>query len=365
MRVTFVLSHAGMSGGHRVLSIYAERLRRRGHEVMVISTPLAKPSLARKLKALVRGRGWLRDPDPEPSWFDGIDVSHHVLETARPVVDDDLPNADVVLATFWVTGYWVAKLSPSKGAKAIMLQGYETSPGREDPAMDAAWRLPLHKIVVSRWLANLARDRFGDSNVHIVPNSVDTAQFWAPVRKKNEVPTVGVVYAPHHLKGMDVSIAALQQARNRLGNLRVIAFGGSRISAEFPLPEWVEFHYRPPQHELRRIYEMCDVWLFAGRREGFGLPLLEAMACRCPVVSTRCGGPLDFVEDGVNGYLADLEDSTGLADRMVTVLTLDQAGWTRMSDAALATATRFTWDNATDLLEGAFREIINTARRGA
>lgn len=359
MRVTFVLPYAGMAGGIRVLAIYAECLQRRGHEVNVVSIPQARPSFSRRIKLLVRGRGWRLEP--EPSYFDAIDVTHHVLETARSVEDDDVPDADVVLATFWRTAPWVAALSPRKGAKAILLQGYETSPGREDPAMDAAWRLPLHKIVVSRWLVDWARDRFGDSNVHLVPNSVDRERFHAPARGKQVTPTVGILYATLHLKGVDVSLAALDQVRKKVGQLRVVTFGAEQESAELPLPEWVEFHYRPPQHEIRLLYGQCDVWLCGSRREGFHLPPLEAMACRCPVVSTRVGGPLDTVDEGVNGFLVDVEDSIGLAERLVKVLTLGEAEWKRMSDAALATAIRYTWDDATDLLESALCSLISKA----
>src|SRR4051812_38506645 len=107
-----------------------------------------------------RGRG---------SFFDGLPVAHRVLDVQRTVLDDDVPDADVVLATYWRTGPSVAALSPIKGAKAILLQGYETSPGRWERAIDAVWRLPLHKIVISKWLVDLARERFNDTNVHHVP----------------------------------------------------------------------------------------------------------------------------------------------------------------------------------------------------
>lgn len=358
MRVTFVLPYAGMSGGNRVLAIYANRLHCRGHEVTVVSVPRSRRSFLSKLKSLVSGRGWPKEPEPEPSYFDEVAVPHHVLTSARPVADDDVPDADVVLATFWRTGPWVAALSPRKGAKAILLQGYETSPGREEPAIDAAWRLPLHKIVISKWLVELARDQFGDSNVHHVPNSVETKQFYALERGKRPTPTVGILYATPHLKGLDVSLAALERVRKQLGNLRLIAFGGERVSAELPLPGWVEFHYRPPQDEIRHLYGKCDVWLCGSRREGFYLPALEAMACRCPVISTRVGAMPDIIEDGVNGFLVDVEDSAGLAERLVNVLTLSEAGWRRMSDAALATATHYTWDDATELLESALLDVI-------
>jgi glycosyltransferase involved in cell wall biosynthesis len=268
----------------------------------------------------------------------------------------------VVLATYWKTAQAVATLSPEKGAKAILLQGYETSPEQWDAAIDAAWRLPLHKIVVSKWLVDLARDRFGDLNVHCVPNSVDTEQFYAPERGKQATPTVGMLYSTLHLRGGDVSLEALAQVRRQMGILRVIAFGAEQVSARLPLPDWVEFHYCPPQNQLRRLYSQCDVWLCGSRREGFHLPMLEAMACRCPVVSTRIGGPAEVVKEGINGFLVDVEDSTRLADRLVGVLKLSEGEWRRMSEAALTTATRYTWDDATDLLEAALCEAIRDAR---
>jgi glycosyltransferase involved in cell wall biosynthesis len=358
LRVTFVLPYAALTGGNRVLAIYADRLQRRGHEVAVVSIPRLRPTLSRKFKSLVRGKGWPKDPASESSFFDGIAASHRVIDSVRPVVDADVPDGDVVLATFWRTAPWVAALSPNKGAKAILLQGYEESPGRWNPEMDAAWRLPLHKIVISKWLVDLARDRFGDQNVHHVPNSVDTKQFHAKTRGKRETPTVGMLYATLHLKGIDVSLAALDRVREKVPNLRVVAFGAEQISPELPLPDWVEFHYRPAQVDIPKLYGTCDAWLCGSRQEGFHLPPLEAMACGCPVVSTRIGGPLDTVEQGVNGFLVDVEDSVGLAERLFEILTLPDSEWRKFSDAALATASSYTWDDATTLLESALRDVI-------
>lgn len=82
------------------------------------------------------------------------------------------------------------------------------------------------------------------------------------------------------------------------------------------------------------------------------------MACRCPVVSTRVGGPLDTVVDGVNGFLVDIDDAESLAGRVVEVLASSEADWRCLSDAALETARRYSWDDATDRLEGALQRVI-------
>ena len=64
-----------------------------------------------------------------------------------------------------------------------------------------------------------------------------------------------------------------------------------------------------------------------------------------------------MVVDDVNGYLVEIEDSVGLADRVLEVLNLSEADWLLMSDAALSTATKYSWDDATDQLERTFQDL--------
>lgn len=364
MRITFALPYAGLAGGIRVIAIYAQKLKSLGHDVTVVSVPLRLIPLRRKVKSLVCGRGWPPSPTPEPSHFDGIDVPHRVLERFRPIVDRDVPDADVVLATHWTTAPWVQSLSSSKGAKAIFVQGYEALPGEVLPGLDPAWRMPFHKIVISRWLKELAATRFGDYNVSHVPNSVDLAQFHAPMRTKQHEPTVGVLYSRSGFKAFEVGSRAIEIARQTIPQLRVIAFGAEPPAADLPLPEGTEFHYRPAQNSIKEIYSRCDVWLCGSCREGFHLPPLEAMACRCPVVSTRVGGPMDIIEEGINGHLVDVGDSEALAARMIDVLQLSDSAWSAMSVAAHATAERYTWNDATILFEAALATTVRKSKRG-
>jgi hypothetical protein len=92
--------------------------------VTVVSHPSGKLTLLRKFTSVVRGSGWLKEPEREPSFFDGLAGPHHVL-AIRSVTDRDVPNADVVITTWWTTAEWVAELSPRKGAEADFIQHYE------------------------------------------------------------------------------------------------------------------------------------------------------------------------------------------------------------------------------------------------
>ena len=362
MRITFVLPFAGLQGGMRVIAIYADRLKRRGHDVFVVSTPLNLP-LKTKVKSFLLGHGW-PGMRREPSHFDGVQVRHRILNRIRSVVDTDVPDADVVLATFFTTARGVYQLSPAKGAKAIFIQNYEQEEGKPNPRLDESWRMPMHKITISKWLVQLAREKFGDDIVSHVPNSVDLDQFSAPPRSKRSEPTVGLLYNSFSLKGLNNSLKALSQVAAVVPSLHVVSFGAEQPRLRLPLPPNAEFHYRPPQDMLKHLYAKCDVWLCGSNVEGFHLPPLEAMACRCPVVSTLVGGPMDIIEDGVNGYLVPLKDVDALADRLLRVLRLPEPEWKQMSEAAYRTATRFTWDDASDMFENALDFAIERSKRG-
>ena len=64
-----------------------------------------------------------------------------------------------------------------------------------------------------------------------------------------------------------------------------------------------------PQHEFPRLYAAADAFVLSTRGEGWGRPYMEALACGRPVIATRWGGQLDFLDD----ENADLIEVEGLA----------------------------------------------------
>ena len=278
-----------------------------------------------------------------------------MLDHDGPVTDADLPDADVVVATWWETAFAVAALSPAKGRKFYFVQHHEVHLGLPAHISAGSYFLPMKKITIAQWLVDVMRERYGDDNVALIPNSVDLQQFDAPPRSRSDAPTVGFMYSGTHFKGLDTALQAVSAVRAAILELKIVSFGQGTIQKSFPLPEGSTYHQAPPQTEIARIYASCDVWVMASRSEGFGLPLLEAMACRCPVVSTRTGAAPELIVDGENGFVVDVEDAEALSGRIQQVLQTSQEEWRRMSDAAYAKARSYSWDDAADLLERALR----------
>lgn len=366
MRITFLSPPLHLGGGQRVISIYADRLARRGHDVIVAAPSNVRPSLRTCVREL-RGLGrlptlsrYIRQP---PHYFAGIRAQIFRPGRHRPIRFADVPKTEVVIATWWETAEWAHENFPADMPKFHFIQGNEpTFPHLPRERVAATWRLPSRKITISQSLKELIRlESPGPDRVLLIPNSVDTDQFHAPPRGKQTIPTVGMLYSSFPLKGCDVSLRALEICRQTFPNVRLVAFGAE--PPEIPLPPGTRFVKLPPQDSIRELYAQCDVWVCGSYSEGFHLPPGEAMACRCPVVSTKVGGPLDIIRDGVNGYLVDTGDHEALGRRLVDVLSLDEAGWLEMSNAALATVTNYTWDDATDLLEAALLESVEKRPR--
>ncbi len=353
LRIVFVLPVATLAGGIRTVAIYADYLRRQGHRVTVVSSPLARPTLREQVRSLRRGMGWLRAPRPPPSHLDAVEVDHRRIDRVRPIVDGDVPDADVVIATWWETAEWVAALSPSKGVKVYFLQGHEVDvPGQPVERVAATWHLPLHKIVVSRWLQTLSKTRYGDPAAAYVPCGVDAGHFRAAQRIRQPVPTVGMLYTLERLRGCDIALEGVRCAARMLPELRLVAFGIGPPSPALPLPHRADYLQQPEQTSIPAIYARCDAWIWASRAEGFGLPLLEAMACGTPLIATPAGAAPELVEEG-GGMLVPSEDPEALGNAIVRVCRLPDAEWQEWSARARAAATRHPWESSARLFEEA------------
>ena len=109
---------------------------------------------------------------------------------------------------------------------------------------------------------------------------------------------------------------------------------------------------------LSDFYRSLDVFVFSSAQEGLGISGIQAMACGVPVVSTRCGGPEDYVIDGKTGKLAgntpeeladaiawivadrDRRNETGAAARTLIVNSYSEAAF----EDNVARTWAWTWD---------------------
>jgi glycosyltransferase involved in cell wall biosynthesis len=107
--------------------------------------------------------------------------------------------------------------------------------------------------------------------------------------------------------------------------------------------------------DLPALYSAASLFAYPSLYEGFGLPILEAMACGTPVVaSTRSSLPEVVAEAGL---LVDALDVEALAGAMANLLT-DEALYQRLSRAGRIQAAKFTWEDVACKLLTLYRSIL-------
>jgi glycosyltransferase involved in cell wall biosynthesis len=298
------------------------------------------------------------------SHIDNFGLDHRVLDSCRAPGNSDVPDGDVVVATWWETAEWVDKLNRNKGAKAYFIQGFEVFPNMPVERVRSTYRLPFHQIVVARWLKDTMEREFGSVEVDEVPNSVDKNLFFAVERDRKAVPTVGFLYHEAPLKGLEIALNVLAKLKSLIPELKAVCFGSRRTEGKYHLDDWVDYHAAPPQHVLRDLYASCDVWLATSRSEGFNLTAMEAMACRTPVVSTRTGWPMEAISSGRNGVLVDIDDVDGLVASLQWIFGLTNDQWKVLSSGAYDAVRDSTWNASSKLFERALTHASERALRG-
>ena len=95
--------------------------------------------------------------------------------------------------------------------------------------------------------------------------------------------------------------------------------------------------------ELPIIYNLADLFVFPSLYEGFGIPLLEAMACGCPVITSNISSMPEVVGDA--GMLVNPYDVNKLADAMAKILLNDDVRNDFINNG-LERVCKFSWKNA-------------------
>jgi glycosyltransferase involved in cell wall biosynthesis len=163
--------------------------------------------------------------------------------------------------------------------------------------------------------------------------------------------------SPVAFKGSKDGIAALEIAKNKFPDLRVVLFGNSRRSSW--IPQWMTYARNPPQNWIvEELYNGSSIVLSSSVTEGFALPPAEGAACGCAIVATDSGGIRDFVQNGVTGLLSSPKNPEALANNICLLLGNNDLR-IRLARSANDFIKNFTWARSTDLLESFMLQAVD------
>ena len=209
------------------------------------------------------------------------------------------------------------------------------------------------------------------SNVSVIPDPIpmnqgdrshDSGQNQGPVPLIRRVVTIGR-YA--YQKGYDLLLQAWAEVEKHYPDWSLDIYGMGDQTSYRQLMSDLGIDARRcrlngPVEDVVKTYTDSSVFVLSSRFEGFGLVLVEAMACGLPVVSFDCpAGPDEIITDGVDGLLVPSGDVHALAGKLMTLMA-DEALRERLGQQARQSARRYEMAAVATQWKDLFDQLMTT-----
>lgn len=289
-----------MTGGIRVVYIYANYLVEQGHDVVCYVPMISYKGKGQS--ALYRLKASLGNTIKKEQWFD----QKFSLKLVPYINDKFIRKADVTIATAWQTAYDVARFSAQKGRKFYFIQDYEIFNGDKEQ-VEASYDLPLHLITVTNGLKETLA-QFTSKPIDVVYNGLSDEEYIIGDKPQEKSPSLVMMYHESEHKRTQDGLAIIKRLKAKYPNLEVNIFG-RRIPEK--LPEAYRVAVNPERSVILDMYRQSDIYLFTSDIESWGLPIVEAMANKCAVIG-RNRGALSELGNPNNAVIVEsLEDIEG------------------------------------------------------
>ncbi len=333
LRVIYVTEDTGVGGGHRVVFEHLNGLLARGHEVEL----------------------WTLDGPPD--WFD-LHVDVRSFEEYEDLVEALAPIEAIKVATWWHTADSVFEASVTAGIPVYFVQDIETSYYPQHPVARnevlASYRPEYRYMTTSSWNREQLR-QLGLESV-LIPPGIDLETFRAPSGVERRSDVVLALGRSNPLKNFPLTLAAWRRLPEPRPELWL--FGSEpHLTADVP---GIRYFRSPTDAEISRLLAQATVFVQTSTHEGFCLPVLEAMASGCPVVSTDADGNMDFCVHEENCLVPE-RDPEAVAAALRRVLS-DAALRGSLAAAGARTAAEYGWSKRIDALEAFLGEVAEPRR---
>ncbi|TWI99311.1 N-acetyl-alpha-D-glucosaminyl L-malate synthase BshA [Mucilaginibacter frigoritolerans] len=214
-----------------------------------------------------------------------------------------------------------------------------------------------------------------ENDIRVIPNFIDLTRFSLKAKDhfKKAIAPFGekiIVHTSNFRKvkrTQDVVKIFAQLVKTIPSKLLMVGDGGERSYCEQlcrDLDVWENVRFLGKQDAIEEILSVSDLFLMPSESESFGLAALEAMACKVPVISTNAGGLPELNVEGVTGFLKDVGDVDGMAEKAIYILE-DEARLQQFKENALARAKEFDLANILPIYESYYIEVIERCKEKA
>jgi len=177
---------------------------------------------------------------------------------------------------------------------------------------------------------------------------------------------VGNLDRAHYFKGLDILLQAISKLKRSFLNFKLIIVGEGNLRAKYEkiakklkIDDKVIFVGRVSGQKLPNFYNLADIFVFPSitKSEAFGLVLLEAMACGCPILVSNLPGPRMLVKENINGLLVKPKDVNDLAKKLKFLLENKEISQYWGKNSRKIVEEKYNWSIVGERIEKLFQKI--------
>ncbi len=334
MKIAFILPHGGRAGAVKSTVKAANGLLKRGHDVRLLVN-----NKMDDMRVRLRRLYWNIFYSGSSDWLNTFKAT---IETFSDIELCVFEKDETVIGSGW----WAAKEMGRLNSPGIKRLYFVRSMPENINDMRAAWGQDVPKVAISSYLGEAVEKHCGQRIIAVVPNGIDTDEYYPSMADKQR-DGIGTIFGISYHKDPETVLGVLKKLRNLCPETPHRVFGAAKRPKQISSRNYWRL---PTLEKAREIYSRSLVWFLGSYSEGFGVPILEAMACGCAVVATDCGGPRDIIVDGENGFLVELGNVEQIVNK-IDLLLEDSSLRQRFVEKSAITVANFSWDSSVNKLE--------------
>lgn len=334
--IVYVMSNTTICGAAKIIFEHANRLMRLGNKVTIVAY------------------------FPKPNWFN-IECNYiQVPFTTK--LSMCIPFCDLIVATYYTH---IGDCVRTNIAPVIYFEQGDYHLFHFDRLLDKykafiklQFSLANSIITVSNEAARLIEKNFGMDS-HVIYNAIDNNTFnnniLEEIKKEREKYILIMGSDKLNFKGIQDVVTACRIVKTRMPEMKVYWITPV-IPSTYNKNIIAKVFISPSQKEIARLYQNAEMFISGSHYESFSLPVLEAMACGCPVITTDSIGVRDYVVDNHNALVTKVKEPYDMAQKIIKLINNNSLKKTLIENG-LKTVEKFNWNSIINELNNHYKNI--------
>jgi glycosyltransferase involved in cell wall biosynthesis len=281
-----------------------------------------------------------------------------ILKTIKSINPDIISVCDDGLKAFFVP-FLVSKKQPIIYERHASIR-HNTSDGIKGKIMKTLMQNLAKRFSKFVVLTNANSKEWNTPNCQVIPNPLS---FFPDKSSTLENKNIIVVGTHSYNKGYDLLLHSWETVVEKHPDWRLSIYG--KIDAQHTFVKMANqlgidktVTFCQPIQDIQQAYLDASILLLSSRTEGFGMVLIEAMACGVPCISFDCpSGPGDIILNNEDGFLVQPENSTAFAEKIIVLIENEQVR-KEMGKNAKQNVKRYLPDNIIAQWDQLFKSLL-------